>query len=948
MEILQHFSHEHALTFCETKFKEILQKVSDLLLSEEQKVFRWEENEYVSSQCYQQEKLEDAAEKENETLNGYEEAPVCDGCYNLIDGPAYFCETCPDFWLHQSCASLPFELVHPLHSPHPLNLLINPHVSKCSRFSEFYICDKCRNICLGFGYHCSECQFSLDIQCALSPTSDCQLLSGDCSLGPPQTEAEISHFSHEHTLALFKFNREKEIMDSMECKECKSGCGMPFTVSGLVYGCFNCRFYLHQACAAIPREIQHPFHRQHQLVLDYQRNRIRKFICDECRDVSQLFMASCNHCEFRLDFKCVLYTSAKDEQRSKLHSARTKFHHFSHRHAVHLFNSRNKLPNKCDGCELLLSGPVFGCLDCSFYLHKSCAEAPKKIRHPYHASHPLQIQFVTGSKKSCGACHRAYWGLAYLCFDCDFSLHILCAIKSLKVVGALNHKCHQHNLYYFVADHIPHSLGYVPCSICGKACEGCFYICLDCNSCYHLECIPIPPEILVPDHHMHSLTLMDPLVGVDVDESQEYYCFACEQERDPTYHAYYCQQCSYTAHIECILSLEFKEAEYQFEVQEEDEKEQEDHVTYPVFAEFSNPQCKKQIQIKDCKNDHVLIFCPERMKEYCYGCKQRMHGKGYSCADCEISLHKECAELPLQIKHSLHSSHPLNLVPSNDKRRFTCSGCSYFSCGDISYVCNQCMFVLDIKCASAISPVGDRSKKMEEKERKATIYHFSHEHKLTFAYFLVESQVYCIMCDTMISGPGYHCGDCEFFLHESCCDTPQYIQHPFHLPHQLELSLWGYMDACYACNFPFGRCVFYSCKECNFRLHVRCSKYLTSSFKHAGHKHNFFYFVAKDLRDVTKFIGCQECGKHCSSSFYRCTECKINLHLECIPIPKEVKGSCHIHSLSLMGSDTEDRCEEYYCHACENLRNPKHDIYSCKRCPYTAHIGCVLNEVTNV
>ncbi|KAJ8760826.1 hypothetical protein K2173_021864 [Erythroxylum novogranatense] len=354
------------------------------------------------------------------------------------------------------------------------------------------------------------------------------------------------------------------------------------------------------------------------------------------------------------------------------------------------------------------------------------------------------------------------------------------------------------------------------------------------------------------------------------------------------------------------------------------------------------------MQIKDFKNDHALILFDVRMNEYCYGCKAMIYSWGYTCDYCKISLHKQCATLPLQIRHPLHSSHLLNLVPPHDDLRFICDGCDNFcyGCDDPSYECKECGFVLDIKCASLFDA---KSHKFEIKKKgsKVTLPHFIHKHTLKLANFVQDLKLTCSMCFLFIEGEAYCCVQCEFFLHKSCCDeTPQYIQHQFH-SHQLELGEFHFYGHCDACDFKILDSISYRSHDYRFHFHITCVKYLTSNLKYKFHEHNLFYFVAKDdLRDLNYYLKCKSCHQYCKESFYRCIECNLNFHIHCIPIPEKVKGICHIHPLTLMDSVSEDaRNQEYYCHWCEKPRNPKHSLYSCKKCPYTAHIGCVLDEV---
>ncbi|KAK3024896.1 hypothetical protein RJ639_044033 [Escallonia herrerae] len=55
-------------------------------------------------------------------------------------------------------------------------------------------------------------------------------------------------------------------------------------------------------------------------------------------------------------------------------------------------------------------------------------------------------------------------------------------------------------------------------------------------------------------HRCHVDPLRLTLVGVGDDESDEFYCDACEQRRDPTHWVYYCKECEFSAHMNCVVS----------------------------------------------------------------------------------------------------------------------------------------------------------------------------------------------------------------------------------------------------------------------------------------------------------------------------------------------------------------------------------------------------------
>ena len=87
----------------------------------------------------------------------------CELPIEIEGGSLYACLQCRAL-LHKSCAHLPQKLEHPLHPSHPLVLLYD-----CIWFT----CQVCSGKMQGFCYHCSECNFYMDVRCAaLEPTEN--------------------------------------------------------------------------------------------------------------------------------------------------------------------------------------------------------------------------------------------------------------------------------------------------------------------------------------------------------------------------------------------------------------------------------------------------------------------------------------------------------------------------------------------------------------------------------------------------------------------------------------------------------------------------------------------------------------------------------------------------------------------------------------------------------
>jgi hypothetical protein len=77
---------------------------------------------------------------------------------------------------------------------------------------------------------------------------------------------------------------------------------------------------------------------------------------------------------------------------------------------------------------------------------------------------------------------------------------------------------------------------------------------LDCDFNLHLTCGPLPSTIQHKSH-IHPLILTNCPIEDEMDcEPDEFFCYACEEERDPFLPIYYCNECHFVAGISCVIS----------------------------------------------------------------------------------------------------------------------------------------------------------------------------------------------------------------------------------------------------------------------------------------------------------------------------------------------------------------------------------------------------------
>ncbi|KAJ4828476.1 hypothetical protein Tsubulata_040614, partial [Turnera subulata] len=742
-------------------------------------------------------------------------------------------------------------------------------------------------------------------------------------LGSVQTEKMgIKHWSHGHGLKLGHVSEFSELAGRKkgrtECSRCYE------TIHGRAYLCKkdNCGFMIDESCFGLSKnqELLHPLH-PHPLLLTFKLNPPwdRSCICDGCDSLCPRFIFQCKMCDFTLDVQCALSKENKcrklevtgEDQQQKP----TTIQHFSHPHNLRLFNSRwNSAHCRCKICKDLVKGPAYGCVECGFYLHISCAEFPLEIQHPYHPQHPLRASATTFDEQCSSWCKmcRENVGLAvYQCRPCRLALDMVCANQTLLSTN-LKHECHQHNLYHII----------------GSGDDG---------------GEDEEEEEETDDGEEEDDANRGSDDGEDEDEEND---DGEGEDTDGT-----------TSDDLEDQDPDQKNIPFNSGQTVSDDPGVE---SYPELVEFDEakrkPKCKVQIETKDFENDHALTIgergIPLWLDQTCYGCKRSVEGGlYYICNSCDHKFHKLCAELPLMIRHPLHSQHPLTFLPPNDSQAILCDGCGNFTF-DGGYKCGGCQFMLDIKCASL-----NIDQFQNSQHRKITISHSFHVHKLTLTTHNVQEE-YCFACQVpILCTPYYSCLPCQVFFHGRCLEIPQERQHPYHPQHPLFIkNLHGSRWHCSACKLII-KGLGYCCNECGFGLHTRCADYVTSTLKSKSHKHDLYCFAKLTPEEFPSILprygpaydkrafNCEVCAEQCLGSFSRCVKCNMNFHFDCLSIPHKVKHECHFDPLILADSMCEDDSGEYYCEICTELRNPNHGVYHCKKCMVFAHIGCVLVEV---
>ncbi|XVF51802.1 hypothetical protein PTKIN_Ptkin04bG0213500 [Pterospermum kingtungense] len=219
-----------------------------------------------------------------------------------------------------------------------------------------------------------------------------------------------------------------------------------------------------------------------------------------------------------------------------------QIHHFLDPHPLILIVEDRSNKVYCSGCGECLPDPIYGCSDCEFYLHKSCAELPQEIQKNFHPC-PLLLNILYFGHR-CDDCLERIPGFSYRCERCDFDMHIKCAQQPTIGEKLIRHFTHQHPLK--LVDKTKELEA--PCVICDKLCSAggsssSAYGCEECNFFLHNSCmINIPEQI---NHFFHPSCPLTPLT------TSSDWCQGCDEHGSGL--VFRCGKCRFQLDVKCAL-----------------------------------------------------------------------------------------------------------------------------------------------------------------------------------------------------------------------------------------------------------------------------------------------------------------------------------------------------------------------------------------------------------
>ncbi|OWM67321.1 hypothetical protein CDL15_Pgr000773 [Punica granatum] len=289
--------------------------------------------------------------------------------------------------------------------------------------------------------------------------------------------------------------------------------------------------------------------------------------------------------------------------------------HPYHEHGLILQELSQNFTWRCYTCKRYVEGGwAYHCIDCNFFLHKSCAESPPEIQHPSHPQHPLELissEIVESIHLDLPLIRKAGSIKCSLCFNEGYALRSLSVPKEDLSETRLFEHVHEHPMRLQCVEGGYRSSG---CHVCKWPLRGLAYASEKnfCPTAIHKACAElIGHESKQPIHPQHPLVLSD----------QQYYtsdpCSAClHSYHDILLKGHYspfvlhCDYCQIHFHARCALG---------------------------------RPTLKHQ------RHEHSLRYIAQMGRGLnggkCNVCYENCRIDFYTCVTCNYNLHYNCKHL---------------------------------------------------------------------------------------------------------------------------------------------------------------------------------------------------------------------------------------------------------------------------------------------------------------
>lgn len=572
-----------------------------------------------------------------------------------------------------------------------------------------------------------------------------------------------------------------------------------------------------------------------------------------------------------------------------------ELNHMSHPHPLVLsYETKVKrISFICQICGHDAFGLCYCCQDCSYALHKHCAEMAVEVRnHPLHLDHPLfltqnylqpfyrkrfsvdtapRLTHSHGPDSECPHCLKSFGaGWFYHCKECFISFHTECVMLPEEIKFEFCDRDSSPVEMNFRYTHL--SLG-GNCLVCKEPVEGFHYLFSEEDDDYslHPQCALLPKTVKHP-RHFHDLTLHVP-IEKDL-QYDECYCDVCENDRDPNMWVYYCAEDEVAAHIYCgVVGL--------------DETNQH---AFKINTVYTNPSGDaKYFKRNDSYSGNDFSSDESEIKVESE--KEKISRVGKEIDKIEISIHK----------------HALVSYDVQWNCLFRCDVCQISIFG-MTYICNDCELYMHKWCADTLESYANDDP--YELPPSWIDYHRPRSHQ--------KQALENPRTTSSSKTPSVSCQLCKAKKDSKSDSRGRYMRYE-------ENPLYGLVP-----------------KYANHESHEHVLYPIWSSLTRR---------TRKEFKKTDRKL-CKACLFPCEGMSLGCEECGFYLHLGCASYPPTGKVKTHMHTLRLNYSYKEDpRALEYFCDACEKPRNPNCWVYSCpdpKCYDLVAHLHCGVPKISLV
>ncbi|MFQ6627906.1 hypothetical protein Gotur_008189 [Gossypium turneri] len=418
--------------------------------------------------------VEDKSHEHSFSLFARRSSFICDACGMEGSYASYICCTY-NIMVHKKYTSLPRIIKSKWHDHRLLHTYFH-HIEDFGVLNCMICHDE---VDTEHGsYYCSKCNVIFHVHCVTEDKRSYSIVSLENEDEIPYESSitvlesndageatKIKHFKHIHNLMLSPFVGRYE-------NRC-DGCLLP--ISGPFYSCSFCDFFLHKACAELPKmkDVWHHLCPEPLALISD-----KAFECLECLNLYNAFAYECCGCETKICLQCVIALTP---------GART---YLKHEHPLFYYREHK---GKCNACGNATRS-AFWCKDCNFVLHMECFSLPITAHHKCD-EHLLSLTDHNDNSYSesyyCDICEKIRdlnrW--FYRCATCDTSAHVGCVLGNYSFL--------KHRSIYEEKDH-PHPLVivkkkyyYPDCDECGKPCEDVALECSkpECKYIVHWDCV---------------------------------------------------------------------------------------------------------------------------------------------------------------------------------------------------------------------------------------------------------------------------------------------------------------------------------------------------------------------------------------------------------------------------------------------------------------------------